>query len=94
MFSCMGCGYTAARKRDLKHHMKRHANTPETPNLPPKVALHDLILNVISPSANDSLLEQLEQEEIKFMFDQNIHHGFGVTQNSSMDVTLPDEVCQ
>ena len=40
--------------------MKRHANTPATPNLPLKVARHDHIPNVTDPPANDYFVEGLE----------------------------------
>ena len=71
MFSCTKCGYTTARKHDLKRHMKKHANTPATPNLRPKVVRHDPFPTITNPPANDPLHEQLEQQEVQFMFDQN-----------------------
>ena len=74
--------------------MKRHTNTPATPNLPPKVACRDPISNIIHPPANDNLPEQLKQQEIQSMFDQNSHRGFGVTQMTPTDAILPDEVQQ
>ena len=56
--------------------MKRHANTPTTPNFPPKVACCEPIPNIINPLANDDLLEQLEQQKIQSMFEQNSQRGF------------------
>ena len=73
-FSCTKCDHTADRKHDLKCHMKRHANTPATPNLPLKVAGRDPVPTIISPPANDHLFEQLEQQDIQSMFDQNTHN--------------------
>ena len=71
--------------------MKRHANTPLTPDLPPKAACRDLIHNIIDSPANDHLLEQLEQQEISSMLDQNTQRGFGVTQMTLADAILPDD---
>ena len=94
MFSCTECDYTTLQKSNLNHHMKRHTNTPLTPNLPPKVAHCEPIPNIINPVANDHLLEQLEHEEIQSMFDQNIQCGFGVTQMNPTDAILLDDVHQ
>ena len=94
MCACAKCDYTTLQKSNLNHHMKRHTNTPLTPNLPPKVARRDPIPNIIDPPANDQPLEQLEQQEIKSMFDQNTQRGFGVTQMTPVDAILPDEVWQ
>ena len=51
----------------MDRHLKRHANTPLTSNLPPKVACRDP--NIIDPPA----------EEIQSMLDRNTQRGFGVT---------------
>ena len=82
MLSCAQCDYTTLQKSNLKRHTKRHAKTPLTSNLPPKVARHEPIPNIIEPPANDHLLEQLEHEEIQSMLEQNTQRGFGVTQMS------------
>ena len=74
--------------------MKRHANTPLTPPLPPKLACHDPIPNIIDPPTNDNLLEQLEQQEVQCILDQNTQHGFGVTQITLTDATSPNKVHQ
>ena len=93
MFSCTQCDYTTPVKSNLKHHTKRHNDTPLTPNLPPKIARHEPFPNIIEPPANDHLLEQLlEHEEILSMLEQNNQVGFGVTQMSSTDAALPDEI--
>ena len=95
MFSCTQCDYTTLQKSNLKRHTKRHAKTPLTSNLPPKVARRETIPNIINPPANDHLLEQLEHEEIQSMLEQNTQRGFGVTQiMTSTDAILPDEVRQ
>ena len=90
MFSCSQCDYTTPQKTNLKRHAKRH--TPFTPNLPPKIACHDPFPNIIDPPANDHLLEQLENEEIQSMLYQNTQVGFGITQMTSADATLPYEI--
>ena len=74
MFSCTDCDYTTPRKSELNCPMKRHANTPVTPNLPPKVARHELNPN-IDPPTNDHLHEELEQQEIQAMLEQNTQCG-------------------
>ena len=92
MFSCIECHYTTPLKSNLKRHAKRHTHL--TPNLPPKIARRDPFPNIIDPPANDHLLEQIENEEIQTMFDQNTQVGFGITQMTSADATLPDEIQQ
>ena len=49
-----------------------------TANVPYKIARLGPIPNIIEPPANDHLLE----------------HGFGVTQMTSTDAILPDEIGQ
>ena len=90
MFSCFQCDYFSSRKYDLKHHTKRH--TPLTPNLPPKIPRHEPIPNIIEPPANDHLLEQLENHEIKTSLEQNSQVSFGITQMMSPDAMLSDEI--
>ena len=77
-------------------HTKRHSDskTSVEASHPPKVAHPEPIPNIIEPPANDYLLEQLEHEEFESMLEQNTQPGFGVTQMSSTDAILPDEVCQ
>ena len=41
MFSCAKCEYATAGKSDLNRHLKRHANTPLTSNVLPKVACRE-----------------------------------------------------
>ena len=65
----------------MDQHLKRHANTPFTPNLSPKVARHDP--NIINPPTNDHFLEHHS------MLDQNTQRGFGVTPTD-----VPDEIRQ
>ena len=90
VFSCIECDYTTPLKSNLKRHTKTH--TPLTTNLPPKFARHDLFPNIIDPPADDHLLEQLENQEIQTALEQNSQVGFGVTQMTSADATLPDEI--
>ena len=66
------CGHTTARKHDLNRHiMKRHANTPLTSNLSPKVACREP--HIINPPPNDHLL------------DQNTQRGFGLSPTDVPD---------
>ena len=59
---------------------------------PPKVARREPIPSIIEPPTNDHLLEQLEHEEFESMLEQNTQHGFQVTQMSSTDAIVPNEV--
>ena len=95
-FSCTQCDFTTLRKSNLIRHMKRHGDFKTTVAAihPPKVACREPIPNIIEPPANDNLLEQLEHEQFESMFEQNTQRGFGVTQMTSTDTLLPDEVCQ
>ena len=95
VFSCTQCDYVTSRKHNLKcHTTKRHSKTHLTSNLPPKIARREPIPNIIDPPANDHLLEQLENQEIESMFEQNTQRGFGITQMTTADTTLPDEIQQ
>ena len=94
MFSCTQYDCTTLQKSNLNRHTKIHAKTPVPSNLPPKVARREPIPNIIEPSANDHLLEQLEHEEIQSMLEQNTQRGFGVALMTSTDTILPDEVRQ
>ena len=90
VFSCTQCDYVTSRKHNLKcHTTKRHSNTHLTSNLPPKIACHDPFPNIIDPPANDHLLEQLENHEIQTTLEQNTQVGFGITQMTAADTTLP-----
>ena len=80
-FSCTECGHTTVRMHDFHRHMKRHAKTPLTPNLLPKMACCEP--HIINPLPNDHLLENHS------MLDQNTQRGFEL---SPADV--PDEVHQ
>ena len=95
-FSCTQCDYTTLQKSNLIRHTNRHGDSKTTvaASHPPKVARLEPIPNIIKPPANDNLLEQLEHERFESMFEQNTQRGFGVTQMSSTDTTLPDEVRQ
>ena len=93
VFSCVQCDYVTSRKHNLKcHTTKRHTHL--TPNLPPKITRREPIPNIIDPPANDHLLDQIENHEIETMFNQNTQVGFGITQMTSADTTLPDEIQQ
>ena len=95
-FPCTQCDYTTLRKSNLIRHTKRHSDSKTTiaTSHPHKVAHREPIPNITEPPANDHLLEQLEHEEIQSMFEQDTQRGFGVTQMSSTDTILPDEVRQ
>ena len=92
LFSCIECDYTTPLKSNLKRHAKRHTHL--TPNLPPKIARLEPIPNIIDPPANDHLLEQIENQEIETMFNQNTQVGFGITQMTSADENIPQEIQQ
>ena len=56
-----------------------------------------MFLSLTSPihlSINDRPLKQLEDEGIQYMFEQNTHRGFGVTQMTPTDATLHVEIRQ
>ena len=91
-FSCSQCDYFTSRKHDLKRHAKKHTHL--TPNLPPKIARLEPIPNIIDPPANDHLLEQIENQEIETIFKQNTQVGFGITQMTSADENIPQEIQQ
>ena len=95
-FSCTQCDYTTLQRSNLIHHTKRHSHskTSVASSHPPKVARREPIPNIIEPPTDDHLLEQLEHEEIQSMLEQNSQRGFGVTQMTSTDTILPDEVRQ
>ena len=92
LFSCIECDYTTPLKSNLQRHAKRHTHL--TPNLPPKIAHLEPIPNIIDPPANDHLLEQIENQEIETMFEQNTQVGFGITQMTSADENIPQEIQQ
>ena len=83
MFSCTQCDYFTSRKHDLKRHTKRH--TPLTPNLPPKIARHEPVPNIIEPSDNDNLLQDIENQEFKDIL--NTQAGLGLSQIPSTPAT-------
>ena len=87
MFSCTECGHTTVRKHDLQRLMKRHAKTPLTPNLPPRMVHRNPISNIIDPPTNDYLLEHQEMKDIL-----SNQARLGVTRMTPTDV--PDEVRQ
>ena len=95
-FSCTQCDYTTLPKSNLIHHTKRDSDskTSVASSHPPKVARREPIPNIIKPPTNDHLLEQLEHEEIQSMLEQNTQRGFGVTQMTSTDSILLNEVRQ
>ena len=84
MFSCTECDYTTLRKSNLDRRLKRHANTPLSPNFSPKVACRDPIPNIIDSSTSDHFLEH---QEMKDMITTQVR--FGVTPTD-----IPDEVRQ
>ena len=93
-FLCTQCDYTTLRKSNLIHHSKRHSDskTSVAASHPPKVARREPIPSIIKPPTDDHLLEQLEHEEFQSVLEQNTQHGFQVTQMSSTDAIVPNEV--
>ena len=71
-FSCTECDYFTSRKHDLKRHMrKRHNDIPAAQILPPKIARHKPVPNIIDPTENEQFLQDIEQQEIQNMLEQN-----------------------
>ena len=89
----MECDYSSSRQDNLnKHIKKRRSYAPSVHNIPPKIARHEPIPNIIEPPANDHLLEQLENHEIQTSLEQNSQVGFGITQMTSTDENIPHEI--
>ena len=89
----MECDYSSSRQDNLnKHIKKRHTDTPSVHNLPPKIARHEPIPNIINPPINDNLLQDIEHQELSDMINSQV--GFGVTQMSSTDENIPYEIRQ
>ena len=90
MFSCRECNYTTPRKSSLNRHMKRHNNIAPDHNIPPKIARHEPILNIIEPTKNEQLLSDIEKQELTDMFSSQF--GYGVTQTTPVDENIPQEL--
>ena len=52
-----------SRKYDLKQHTKRHNDIVSDHNIPPKIARHEPIPNIIEPTENEKFLSDIEQQE-------------------------------
>ena len=89
----MDCDYSSSRQDNLnKHIKKKHSYAPSVHNIPPKIACHEPIPNIIEPPADDHLLVQLENHEIQTSLEQNSQVSFGITQMTSPDENIPHEI--
>ena len=95
MFSCSECEYRTPRKSSLNRHMrKRHNNVVPDHNIPPKIARHEPIPNIIDPTENEQFLQDIEQQEMQNMLDRNTQVGFGITQITPADESIIHEIRQ
>ena len=92
MFSCSECDYTTPRKSNFNRHMKRHNDIAPDHNIPPKIARHEPIPNIIEPTENDEFLSDIQQKEIQDMFEPNAQVGFGITRITPVDENVPQEL--
>ena len=73
---------------------KRHNDIPTAQILPPKIARHEPIPNIIKPTENDEFLSNIEQQEMQDMLERNTQVGFGITQITPADENIPQELRQ
>ena len=92
MFSCSECDYTTPRKSSLNRHMKRHNNVVPDRYIPPKIARHEPIPNIIDPTENEQFLRDIEQLEMQNMLERNTQVGFGITQITPANENIPQEL--
>ena len=71
---------------------KRHNDTPAAQILPPKIARHGPIPNIIDPTENDQFLQDIEHQELSDMLSTQV--GFGVTQITPANENIPHEIRQ
>ena len=71
---------------------KRHNDIPTAHNIPPKIARHEPIPNIIDPTENDEFLSDIQQRELTDMFSSQF--GYGVTQTTPADKNIPQELRQ
>ena len=92
MFSCSECDYTTPRKSNFNRHMKRHNDIAPDHNIPPKIARHEPIPNIIEPTENDEFLSDIHQQKMQDMFEPNTQVGFGITRITPADENVPQEL--
>ena len=91
-FSCTECDYFTSRKHDLKRHMrKRHNDIPTAQILPPKIAHHEPIPNIIDPTVNEQFLQDIEHQEMQDMLERNTQVGFDIMRTA--DENVLQELC-
>ena len=89
--SCTECDYSTSRQDNLQKHLrKRHNDIPTAHNIPPKIARHESIPNIIDPTENDEFLSDIEKQELTDMFSSQF--GYGVTQTTPADENVPQEL--
>ena len=86
-FSCTQCDYFTCRKHDLNRHIKRHKDIVSDHNIPPKIAHHEPIPNIMKPAENEKFLSDIEQQEHTDIL--NTQAGLGLSQIPS---TLPPPI--
>ena len=80
-----------SRQDNLQKHLKkRHSDTPSVHNIPPKTTHREPIPNIIDPPTNDHLLQDIEHQELSDMINNQV--GFGVTQMTLSDESIPHEI--
>ena len=70
--------------------MKRHNDIPTAHNIPPKIARHEPIPNIIDPTENEQFLQDIQQQELTDMFSSQFGHG--LTQMTPANENVPQEL--
>ena len=70
--------------------MKRHNDIPTAHNVPPKIARHEPIPNIIDPTENEQFLQDIQQQELTDMFSSQFGHG--LTQMIPANENIPQEL--
>ena len=89
-FSCTECNYSPSRQDNLQKHLRKRRNAAPAQILPPKIAHHEPIPNIIEPTKNDEFLSDIQQQEQTNMFSSQF--GYGVTQTTPADENIPQEL--
>ena len=70
--------------------MKRHNDIPTAHNIPPKIARHEPIPNIIEPTENEQFLSDIQQQELTDMFSGQF--GYELTQMTPADENVAQEL--
>ena len=71
--------------------MKRHNDIPTAHHIPPKIAHHEPIPNIIDPTENEQFFQDIQQQELTDMFSSQF--GQGLTQMTPADENIPQKLC-